>query len=404
MPDVSFESVNESLRRLPEVIRSIPDILRDPTANPLQAAILLGIAVTIVLIVLVSVILAVVRPSAEDEELLRGEGGGPAEAGAPTRVMSWLTVASIVVLTVAAVWVIAGVTTASADVCLSCHSDSVHADAGSGDPHAETPCVSCHESGGQVARATVNLVTRVQHVIHGRTESTSTAGYGVPAASDACARCHHRQISGTYVNRTQGVRVSHKEPLEAGAQCVDCHALDAGVVSSVTVGMAPCLRCHDGKTAKAECSVCHVGDPSGAIRSTVTTGTMASELVPNPQCDGCHEDMTACDACHGIAMPHPWEFGVYGHARDAAIEIWNNGSAKTCTKCHYPGRRDCQQSGCHRAPFPSHPSPAWRTLHQRATWSGAQTACSCHRWNPWDHDGMLYCQICHPVKPKNAAP
>jgi hypothetical protein len=380
--------------------------MRNPSANPLQAGVLLGIVLTIVLIVLVSVILLIMRPSAEDEELLREERGEGPEAEAPAQPMSWPTVASIAVLAFFALWAVTGVTTSSSDVCLSCHSNTSHASAGTGDPHAKVACVSCHEGGGFVGRATVNLVTRVQHVIAARVDSSRAIGYGKPAASDGCTGCHRQQTSRTTLNRKRGVRVSHKEPLAAGAQCVDCHVLEAGVVGAATVGMAPCLRCHDGKTAKAECSVCHAGDPSGAIRSAVTTGAMASALVPNPQCDGCHADMSKCDACHGISMPHSLGFTAYGHARDAAIDIWNNGSngAKTCSKCHYPGHNDCQQSGCHNGRFPSHPSPAWRDLHKLATWSGSQSACSCHRWDPWDHNGMNYCQICHPVKPANAHP
>jgi hypothetical protein len=102
-------------------------------------------------------------------------------------------------------------------------------------------------------------------------------------------------------------------------------------------------------------------------------------------------------------MPHTLEFEAYGHARPAAIQIWATGSAKTCVKCHYAGHNSCQGFGCHSAPFPSHPT-TWRTLHQQSPWSKAETACSCHNWNPHDHNGMTYCQVCHPTKPANAVP
>ena len=407
MPELTFEGLGESLARLPEVIRSIPDILRDPSANPVQAAILLGIVVALVLIVLVSVVLVIMRPSREEEELLREELGEDVEIETVARPISWPTILSVVVLVALAIWVITGVTTSSADVCSSCHRSTAHTSAPpGGDPHASVACVSCHEGGGRVARLTVNLATRVRHVVAARIGVSGGGGYGRPVASDGCANCHRGQIEGVFYNKKQGVRVSHEEPLAAGAQCVDCHTLANGAVSSVTVGMAPCLRCHDGKRAKAECNVCHVGDPSGAIRSSVTTGSMASVLVPNPQCDGCHTDMSSCDACHGISMPHSLEFRAYGHAREAATDIWSNGSAgaETCAKCHYPGHNNCIQDGCHGAPFPSHPSPAWRDLHKLATWSGSQNTCACHEWKPWDHNGMNYCQICHPVKPKGAQP
>jgi len=413
MPQLQFKDLTQSLLRLPQVIQSIPDILRDPAANPLQAAILLGMGVVLVLVVLLLVILVIMRPSPEEEELF-GEGGevGAAGGAAPSagaraaaeraRPMSWFTVTSIIILVTAAVWVTAGVTTASPEVCNSCHASTEHSTAKVGDPHSSVQCVSCHESGGPVARATVNLATRIQHVVLARSDPSLASAYGRPVASDACERCHHSQVVGVYYNRALGVRVSHKEPLAAGAACVDCHTLTSGVVNATTVGMSPCLRCHDGKQAKAECSVCHVGDPSRAIRPSTALNAMASAQVPNPQCNGCHKDMTRCNACHGISMPHSQEFKAYGHAREAALDIWF-GDGKLCTKCHFVGHNDCLQPGCHQFPIASgHPNPAWAKLHQLTSWSGSATGCSCHQWNPSDHNGMIYCQICHPVKPKGA--
>jgi len=408
MPQLQFQGIAESLQRLPQVLQTIPDILRDPSANPLQAAILLGIALVFMLIVLVGVVLLIMGRSDEGEELFDDEYGEIVESiktervVVPKRPLAWLTTLSAAVIFVAFVWIVTGVTTSSSQACSSCHASTVHAAARADDPHASVPCVSCHESGGVVARATIDLATRAQHLFLAQTNPAQATGYGKPVASDACMRCHGSQISATVTDAKLGVRVSHKEPLAAGAQCTDCHALNSGVVNATTVGMPPCLRCHNGTTAKAECVTCHVSDPSSAIRASVAAGGMASALVPNPQCNGCHTDMTKCKACHGIAMPHTREFKAFGHARDGAIDVWNNGG-KTCARCHYPGHNDCQQNGCHVGPFPSHP-PVWRTMHGLTSWSGAQTACSCHQWNPLDHDGLTFCEICHAQKPANAKP
>ena len=413
MPRIQYEGLMQSLTRLPQVLQSIPDILRDPASNPLQAAILLGMAVVLVLVVLLSVILVIMRPSPEEEEQLygaaeAGDAGDEAGAGVSAKssaTMSWLTATAIIVVVLAVVWVTAGITTARSDVCNSCHTDTKHSAAKIDDPHKSVPCISCHESGGPVARATVNLATRVQHVLFARAKSSLAGAYGAPVASDACARCHESQITGVRFNRARALRISHKEPIAAGASCVDCHVLTSGVVSAATVGMSSCLRCHNGKQAKAECSVCHIGDPSRAIQPSVAPGAMASVQVPNPQCSGCHKDMTRCDACHGISMPHSEQFKAYGHARDAAIDIWF-GNGQGCVKCHYVGHNYCLQQGCHFFPIAGgHPNPAWATLHQLTPWkNGSQTGCVCHQWNQWDHNGMTYCQICHPTKPKNAVP
>ncbi len=417
MPQITFESITESLMRLPAVIQSIPDIVRNPAANPLQATILLGIGLILLLIIVLSVLLMIMRPSAEEEALLMGdtEAEGAEDVLAPEerarlekeerrahRAAS-LTVTSIIILVGVGVWMVAGLTTGASEVCTSCHFNTSHA-AATADPHKDIECVQCHEGGGKMARLTVNVATRFEHVAFARTDNAAAAAFGQPVASDGCRSCHKEAITGTFFDEELQLKVVHSHPLEAGAQCVDCHALTDGVVNAKTVGMAPCLRCHDGTQAKADCNVCHVGDPSQAIRPSVDINQMAAAQVPNPQCDGCHKDQTTCMNCHGIEMPHSQQFRAYGHAREAVIDIWY-GDGKKCEKCHYGTHNGCIRLGCHSFPIAGgHPNPAWAKMHQKTQWSdaAAKTACACHDWNSYDHNGMIYCQICHETKPKNA--
>jgi len=422
MPNVHFESLSSSLARLPDVIKTIPDILRNPAANPLQAAVLLGIGLVLLLTILLSAVLVFMRPTADDEAMFSEAGfGGEDEEEAEqltpeeqaeltreeivTRRMTSLTVTSIVVLVLCAVWLVAGVTTSQPDVCTSCHANTIHDTAKGNDPHKSVKCVACHEGGGAFARVSVNVFTRLEHVALARNDGPRASAFGEPMASDACISCHREQIKGTYFNPQLKVKVSHAEPLAAGAQCVDCHVLKSGVVSAATVGMTSCLRCHDGKAARAECSECHVGDPSQAIRPKIGINDMAAVQVPEPQCTACHKDQTRCNNCHGIQMPHSLLFKSYGHARQGALDIWFN-SGKTCGRCHYIGHNYCVKPGCHLVRVADgHPNPAWAKLHQKAPWlKGQQAGCACHAWNPYDHDGMIYCQICHATKPKSARP
>ena len=406
MPEVRFEGIMQSLYRLPEVVRSIPDIVANPAANPLQAALLLAIVLTLILVVLMSVLLVVVRPSRADREMLGIAPVLPAAAEKKFR-WGWVTIVALVVLVVALLWVVTGITSGARDVCTSCHIDTPHSKALSGtDPHAAVPCVSCHETGGPVARTTVNLPIRFEHMVVGRFNAVAARSYGRPIASDSCMRCHAADIKGVIVIKKTGLRMEHEQPLKAGAQCADCHTLNAGVVSLSTAGMTPCLRCHNGTIARADCKVCHIGNPTDAIVAT-RPGSMAAVQVPNPQCSSCHTDMTSCNACHGIEMPHSILFKAYGHARPAAINIWF-GNGKQCDKCHYKDHRPCLNAPCHVHSSPiagGHPNPIWAVDHTRTGWDKAwMTACACHQWNPYDHDGMKYCQICHPVKPKGANP
>ena len=184
--------------------------------------------------------------------------------------------------------------------------------------------------------------------------------------------------------------MSHVEPVAAGAACMDCHILEAGVVSRQTVGHDPCMRCHGTEQVSGDCGFCHEGDPAHAIRaSSEARDAYAREQVPEPTCGGCHTENT-CDACHGIRMPHTVAFKGTGHARHAAIDVWTNGG-QTCRKCHYEGHQDCSE--CHAGPFPSH-ALTWRYDHQSAV--DAPTACSCHLKNPLISDpSRSLCDICH---------
>jgi hypothetical protein len=413
MPKVTMETLTQSLYRLPQVIRSIPDVIRNPAANPLQATILLGIALVLVLIVLLSVVLLIVRPDDEEDYLLDEEGydrddedydrDGSAVPDESGRLAARLTVMSISILVFVGIWTAAGISTSNSKVCTSCHNEITHASGVTGDAHGTVSCVLCHETGGPVARATVNLATRLLHVVYAELDTSRAFGFGTPVASDGCLSCHRKQIRVTSQDRERGIRMSHKEPLAAGAQCVYCHTLISGVLGAQTVGMSPCLRCHNGTVAKVECSVCHIGDPGDAIRARTPLGAMASAQVPNPGCRGCHFSMAKCNKCHGISMPHDDRFKAYYHARAGALDLWNN-KGRTCFKCHYPGHRNCQQDRCHIDPFTGHGS-VWRKMHQDAPWASSSKTCSCHMWNPWSTpEGLVYCEICHLTKPKNAKP
>jgi len=416
MPSIRFENLSDSLSRLPNVIQSIPDIVRNPAANPLQTAILLGIGLVLALIVVLSVFIVLMRPSEEERRLLdEAQYGQPAVAPLPEeqaaadraertqRRMTSLTVTALIILVAAGVWVATGVTTSQSQTCTSCHKTTSHTAATQQDPHATVPCVDCHEGGGSFARISVNVVTRAEHLVLAQVNPSAAKAFGKPIASDACLACHRKQIEQTTYDSQLKVKISHTAPIAAGAQCTDCHVMHGGVVDATTVGMAPCLRCHDGKQASVECSTCHVGDPSAAIRPSVPVDELARVLVPNPQCTGCHIDMTRCNACHGISMPHSQDFKQYGHALPGALDLWDN-NLRVCSKCHYPGHNNCVRDGCHTMAFPAHPSPAWKTLHKYTSWSGSSLTCGCHQWNPYDHNGMNFCQICHPVKPKDARP
>ncbi len=388
-----------------QVLQSIPEIIRDPGADPRATAALLVAAVLVALIIAVTVALLLVGPSDQEEEGAEGGeiseedevGGSPAPGAegrprtpARTRIVG---IAVVVTLLAVVAWAATGIATGTRSVCLSCHESNPHAGSAAVDPHADVACVRCHEVGDAVTLAVFTLPDRAAHFLAGVSETGAAAGYGHPISSLACEACHEGSLDSPSTSERTGVRMSHAEPLDAGSECIDCHALRSGVVSLANVGMTPCLRCHDGVAASAECETCHTRDPSLAIASTEpTAGTLAKVQVPLPQCDGCHvQEEEGCDDCHGIRLPHTREFVQYAHARPAVIDIWDGGGI-ACVRCHYPGRRDCSE--CHD-PFPSH-GYSWETEHGIGVRFTAE--CGCHKFKAYAAERQ-FCEICHDTEP-----
>lgn len=401
--------------RLNSALGFIGDALRNPAADERATLLVLAVGALVVLIAVLSVAILVsswrsrARFAAMQASVAEGSDtpeqqvpasstagaalGQPMTAARPRRsVRSLVTGLSATVIVLAVVWVVAGVSTGQSTACLSCHPGSPHSLNTKSDPHRAVACVVCHEAGGPVSEATLNLSPRITHYVEGGTGGAVPA-YGAPASSD-CLSCHADRIASVTTSRARGLRMSHAEPIAAGADCLDCHVPKDGLVLADTVGMQPCLRCHDDSKASAACDTCHTRDPASATVAIEPSSTAyAQRLIPQPSCDGCHST-AKCDACHGVPMPHSEAFKGAGHAREAAIELWND-NGRRCQKCHYKGRREC--TNCHELPFLAH-GPAFKEGHKSASWGGG---CTCHDYRS-PVRGRNFCVVCHATKPATA--
>ncbi len=292
-------------------------------------------------------------------------------------------------LAFALVWVAGGLVSRTDQMCVSCHIDgSIHAlriQAPAEDPHGAVECVSCHETGGLVASATTKVPWRAAHFVRGYLEDGGAKGYGSPVANSTCLACHRVEVASTQVDPERGIRVSHTEPLEQGALCNDCHRPrpNTGVIDRYTVGMDPCLRCHDGEQASAECDLCHTKDIGLAVQASSVVKPRAHQDIV--RCEGCHK-LDTCDACHGVRLPHSSAFMNGGHARQAVEDIWYN-NGQVCNRCHTKNRRSC--GNCHRNQFPSHPESYMPKGHQSA--DPYNNGCTqCHDYLEWMH-GRNFC-------------
>lgn len=388
-------------------------VLKDPGTDRTAFIAILGVFAIITLLVVLVLVLVFMSVPEDEEEMLAEDEQAPAvipvveedafvpetDAEAPdekpVRRISPLLSGVIWAGIFAIVWMAGGVVSSRDVMCLSCHGDKpfhvVRADNPKLDPHSKVLCVDCHESPNVVVRITTAVPARAVHFLGGVTWEKVARGYGTPVANKSCAGCHQTVLATTITDPVRGLRVSHVAPLKAKARCSECHAThaDTGITNRFTVGMVPCLRCHDNTTASAKCEYCHTKDIAFAVSSRGVVQSQSHDIAWD--CSACHKDQTRCDNCHHLRMPHTQAFMNGGHARIAAEDIWfNNGN--TCKRCHTAVRRPC--ANCHVGRFPSHGSPSWAKDHQAA--NPLSNGCdACHGYRAWIQ-GRNFCENCHP--------
>lgn len=248
-------------------------------------------------------------------------------------------------------------------VCGACHAQIAPRLA----PHASVPCVECHRARG--AAGIIDLRLRMLAMA-----IPLSAGPKPPVTSDRCLACHGEVL--TSVVERGGLRMSHREPHEAGQSCVDCHASlmhDSGGASA-GISMDECLRCHTVSALSRDCDTCHVDDVDREER--IATGTFARTHGSSWRtshgsgdirvCAACHT-AARCESCHGTEIPHPFSWlddhGTQAGQADCTASCH---SSSFCRDCHvvempHPGgflarhadvRDDVGQEACLRCHEP----------------------------------------------------
>lgn len=346
-----------------ERLEAIQVLLQDPTSNLTAAAVGLAMIVLFVIIV-VLLVLAWAMPSEAVASLRprkKGARKGTRGAARRRRLNRTVVAAAALVLAVSMGW--AYTITSSPKYCTgTCHAMALAGDQWKGSTHSKVRCVRCHE-GRPIVSAPQGVIARVRSgVLQVRGRGTD-ASVVTPAL---CLQCHQRIIRGTI--KRNGMVMSHREVVEAGMQCSDCHGDQGHTESRMTAGMQVCLRCHDGDRAPATCTTCHSKGADASIKLTQATFGSPVMLPDKPACDGCHAQ-AACDRCHGLRMPHPANFKEPEvHARLGAFRKKDD----VCFRCHVS--MDC--AGCHQ-PFTAH-GANWDKRHQEDA-PRKQYCNQCHR-------------------------
>lgn len=382
-------------------IQQLGEIVREPTSNLTAAVLLLAALTLVVLIIIIALLLLVARPpkrrrttrriarTADDYEYpelsreLSPHLPGEARRKRPTLTRAWFAGrggAWLIVLLLA-LSLAGGYAASSTDgFCRdACHGSDDSMSDRSRAEHKNAPCASCHEDalpGGFFA----SLVNRTAHLVGQVAPGVEV--YAGPVPSRRCLTCHG-SVRSAVIETAGGARMSHREPLDAGMACRDCHGQVGHEPVIAVAGMTKCVPCHDSKKASANCRSCHARDTGHASASSGNSrGFPRVQLGPVTDCGGCH-DQAPCDACHGLRMPHSIEFLRWKHARSGAFE------GKTlCWRCHT--KADC--SRCH-LDFPGH-APGWKDEHKTAA---PRARCDCH-WHKVPPEAQTpegFCYLCH---------
>lgn len=276
--------------------------------------------------------------------------------------------------------------------CVNCHSNAVEAKTLAKTVHSGLSCLQCHQQPGFTGAILQKIDYARWATIYARTNKAE-ARHAI-IKNDACLACHRSILQ--QVKTTHSIRVRHKDFIENGARCVDCHNSIAhpGVIKpEQSPSMAGCVSCHNGKIAKSKCQTCHAKDIGDKMRLPKRDRLKVGVSVKWNFCYRCHENKK-CAKCHGVTMPHPpdWVSGVK-HARPAFINI------NVCWKCHDSEKEPFKPSplvscACHGVVNEYHePEPFWIKKHGpialgKMTGDGMNERCyNCH--------GKKLCDFCH---------
>lgn len=236
--------------------------------------------------------------------------------------------------------------------CGSCHEMGYEFRTWRASSHGSISCEHCHYHPGVVGMIRTKLGGLQEAAVHFRDRPTeSEIGPGMAEVPSArCLACHKRRELPDKFSYHLLV-ITHREHLERGAQCTDCHAnlVHGGKAPfKNTPTMSSCLVCHDGERAPNRCGLCHqelgevrpaLYNPRWVERHRENLATTGADV-----CRRCHgEDF--CRTCHAITRPHPADW-VRQHQQMKPED------RKRCTTCHETrGRRVeadfCTQ--CHEA-------------------------------------------------------
>lgn len=388
-PGAFFSSLIALIQRL---FSGLADTIQNPQGDPKQTLLVIGILVVFLgIVIMVAILMVTSIGNRRTSKLVRRVQRAGHKLTVREAVVGWVIFGAFFVASYAGGYLY--ITNPS--FCVNCHAEQIKAKALDQTTHKDVSCTACHQDPGPGGFLTFqfNYVSWVTTYM----ADNNKQPVGGTVSNSACLNCHGEVLSKT-VSRYD-VRVRHKDFLDEGARCVDCHnavAHGSTVKAKQEPSMSGCISCHDGKKAPSDCKLCHTSD-SGAAARQVSHDQFKVAPPLRPDCRGCH-DQKICIQCHGLEMPHPANWVNNGPAQHARLGFTNR---VMCGKCHdigpNPGTNFCKK--CHQKEGSIHGTTAtWIKDHGHAARKdqnykylnpgGVYLNCpQCH--------GPDFCQDCH---------
>ena len=258
-------------------------------------------------------------------------------------------------------------------LCSGCHEMRDEYKSWRRSTHQDVPCHRCHQKPGALGQGAQRL--RLLSMVFAKVTGVYQRPIMARVPNNICLSCHMKEIQRT-VEKVGQVRMSHKEPLEAGWSCGMCHnsvVHKQAVPVKNIASMDKCITCHVEEGASTNCLYCHVETPKLASSSGAPLRIAHGKnwerthpLLGSEMCPVCHS-RSYCSRCHGVKeMPHPEEW-LATHGPIAVTDM------KKCYQCHHEAF--CVQ--CHQAQMP-HPED-WLQIHSSDKGAEEEIPClQCH--------------------------
>ena len=292
---------------------------------------------------------------------------------------------AVLLLILASVWGFQA--SSQSQFCRTCHEMEYNYQTWRVSSHHDVSCESCHIRPGLIGMMQTKLHGLWFVIVHVKERPTEAE---VPLAAHVddriCLGCHDPPPGEVHYHL---LRITHKRHVARGMHCTDCHAnvVHGGRAPyKNTPTMESCYRCHDGKQAPNQCSLCHaqLGEIKPQLYNPAWVDLHRKNLADTgrQQCQKCH-GQSFCSSCHRSVSPHGPGF-LDKHRATPAKEIGQ------CAYCHVPRRgekmaRMCLD--CHNARR-AH-GPQYETTHPQEYRREPQTCWKCHN--------QRFCDDCHKI-------